>query len=389
MNRDDRRGLTIGLLKLTDAAPVIMAKELGLFAAEDLAVDLSIEPSWATLADKLAYGFLDAAVLLPPLVLASNMGLREAARPLVVPLNLSLGGNTVTLSRPWSNAIDVPSDDGTALGAARAFARCLADRGSARKPVLAVVHAYSSHHLLLRYWLAAGGVDPDRDVSITVIPPARTVEALKAGQIDGFCAGAPWGELAARAGLGANVATSQGIWMNGPEKLFAVPRDWAEHQPEMLLALLRALLRAALYCDAPAHAEAIAATLAQPGYFDIPPDLLRRSLPDSDPPPPRLARSTFFANAANFPWRSHALWFLAQMARWGLIPDDVDRAAIAASTYRPDLYVEAARTLGLSVPILAEKIEGAHATPWLAAARPTPIAMGPDLFCDGVVFDPG
>jgi two-component system, oxyanion-binding sensor len=388
MSRDDKNHLTIGLLRLTDAAPVIMAKALGLFAAEDIDVDLSIEPSWATLADKLAYGFLDAAVMLPPLVLASNMGLREAARPLIVPLNISLGGNTVTLSRYWSNAVDARAYGDTALGAARSFARNLASHASARKPVLAVVHGFSSHHLLLRYWLAAGGADPDRDVTITVIPPARTVEALKAGQIDGFCAGAPWGELATRAGLGRNVATSQGIWMNGPEKLFAVPRDWAESRPAMLQALLRALLKAARYCDNPANAETIAATLAQPRYLDMPPDLLRRSLPDSEPPTPRLPRSTFFANAATFPWRSHALWFLGQMARWGLIPEDADRRAMADATYRPDLYAAAAEAISLSVPIRTKKAEGAHSTPWLAAARPTPIAMGSDLFCDGAVFDP-
>lgn len=353
----NRRKLTIGLLKLTDAAPVIMARELGLFAREGLDVAFSIEPSWATLADKLAYGFVDAGVMLAPLVLATNIGLRGAPRPLIVPMNLSLGGNTVSLSPRWNEP-----------------------RG--RKPALAVVHAFSSHNFLLRYWLAARGIDPDRDVSLTVIPPARVVEALREGSIDGFCAGAPWGELARRAGLATTAATSHDIWRNGPEKVFAVPHAWADDNPEMLQALLRALLQAAQYCDAPDNAAAVAEVLARPDYFDMPANLLRASLPGAAAP------SRFFAHAATFPWHSHAMWFLSQMTRWGYLAATADYAGIAAASYRPDLYAVAARELGVAVPRETSKREGAHAEPWLADATPAPIAMEPDLFCDHAVFDP-
>lgn len=353
----NRRTLTIGLLKLTDAAPVIMAKELGLFVHEGLDVTLSIEPSWATLADKIAYGFIDAAVMLAPLVLATNIGSRGVPRPLIVPMNLSLGGNTVSLSPRWNE-----------------------QRG--HKPTLAVVHAFSSHNFLLRYWLAARGIDPDRDVSLTVIPPARVVDALRDGSIDGFCAGAPWGELARRAGLATTVATSHDIWRNGPEKVFAVPHAWAEGNPEMLQALLRALLRAARYCDAPDNAAAVADALARPDYLDMPASLLRASLPGAAAP------SRFFAHAATFPWHSHAAWFLSQMVRWGYLAATADRAGIAAMSYRPDLYAIAARELGIAVPLATGKREGGHAEAWLIDAVPTPIVMEPDLFCDGSVFDP-
>jgi two-component system, oxyanion-binding sensor len=353
----NRRKLTIGLLKLTDAAPVVMAKELGVFAREGLDVTLSIEPSWATLADKLAYGFVDAGVMLAPLVLATNIGLRGAPRPLIVPMNLSLGGNTVSLSPRWNES-----------------------RG--RKPTLAVVHAFSSHNFLLRYWLAASGIDPDRDVSLTVVPPARVVEALRDGGIDGFCAGAPWGELARRAGLATTVATSHDIWRNGPEKVFAVPHAWAEDNPEMLRALLRALLRAAQYCDAPDNAAKVAAVLARPDYLNMPADLLRASLPGADAP------SRFFAHAATFPWLSHAMWFLSQMMRWGYLAATADCAGIAAASYRPDLYAMAAHELGVAVPVSMSKREGGHAATWLMEAASESIAMESDLFCDGVVFDP-
>jgi two-component system, oxyanion-binding sensor len=353
----NRRELTIGLLRLTDAAPVIMAKELGLFADEGLDVSLSIEPSWATLADKLAYGFVDAAVMLAPLVLATNIGLRGVPRPLIVPMNLSLGGNTVSLSPRWRER-----------------------RGT--KPTLAVVHAFSSHNFLLRYWLAARGIDPDRDVSLTVIPPARVVEALREGRIDGFCAGAPWGELARSAGLAETAATSHDIWRNGPEKVFAVPRAWAEDDPQTLRAVLRALLLSAQYCDVPENADAVAMVLALADYLAMPAKLLRASLPGAAAP------SRFFSNAATFPWLSHGVWFLSQMVRWGYLAATADCTAIAAASYRPDLYAGVADELGIAVPLATSKCEGAHGQSWFLEATPGPIAMEPDLFCDGAIFDP-
>lgn len=353
----NRRQLTIGLLRLTDAAPVIMARELGLFAHEGLDVALSIEPSWATLADKLAYGFVDAAVMLAPLVLATNIGLRGVPRPLIVPMNLSLGGNTVSLSPRWRERRET-------------------------KPTLAVVHAFSSHHFLLRYWLAARRIDPDRDVCLTVIPPARVVDALSEGRIDGFCAGAPWGELARSAGLAETAATSNDIWRNGPEKVFAVPRAWVEDDPQTLHAALRALLLAAQYCDVAQNAAAVATVLARADYLDMPANLLRASLPGAETP------SRFFSHAATFPWLSHGAWFLSQMVRWGYLADTADCAAIAAASYRPDLYAAAAHELGIAVPLAASKCEGAHDQSWFVDAMPRPIAMEPDPFCDGAIFDP-
>jgi two-component system, oxyanion-binding sensor len=252
----------IGVLRLTDAAPLIIAKELDYFAAEGLEVALSIEPSWANIADKLAYGLLDGAMMLPPLALALRLGLSGTGgpEPIVVPAALSLNGNTVTLAERWATAVlpgTSPSDDPTrAVEAAHRFARRIRTKGE--KPVLAVVHTYSTHNLLLRYWLAVGGIDPDREVVFTVVPPAETVEALAAHKIDGFCAGAPWGEVAARGGLGRTVATSHAIWNHGLEKVFAMREPIADTHPTLTEAILRALLRAANYCDDPTHAENVA-----------------------------------------------------------------------------------------------------------------------------------
>jgi ABC-type nitrate/sulfonate/bicarbonate transport system substrate-binding protein len=383
-----RETLRLGILKLTDSAPVVMAQELGLFAEERLDVAIAVEPSWANIADKLAYGILDGAILLPPLAMAICLGLRGAAScPLVVPMSLSLGGNTVTLSAALADALPRGTLGKGPLAVAQALATLHALRRGGGSPTLAVVHAFSTHNLLLRYWLAAGGIDPERDLNLVIVPPARVVQAIQQGRIDGFCAGAPWGRVAERAGLGVTVATSHDIWRNGPEKIFAVRAAWAERHPETLQALLRALLRAARICDDPARASEIAATLSHERYLDMPAELLLSSLPGGGARASQTA-SVFFANAATFPWRSHALWTLREMARWGFIGADLDVSAAAHAIYRPDLYAIAAAAVGASVPVADRKTEGTHRGAWTIDARPSPITMGPDLFCDSLVFDP-
>lgn len=386
----------IGLLRLTDAAPLIVAAERGYFAAAGLDVELSVEPSWANISDKLSYGLLDGAMMLPPLALALRLGLSGGAGPerVVVPAALSLNGNTVTLSERWIAAITANGSPAlgklSAIETGRRFAAAL--RRAHAKPHLAVVHTFSTHNLLLRYWLATAGLDPEREVTFTVVPPAETCAALAEGRIDGFCAGAPWGEMAARAGLGRAAATSNAIWNNGTEKVFAVREAFAEQSPARLQAALRGLLRGAIYCDRPANAPEVAELLAREEYLGLPAEALVTSLPGAASRRPMGAVSNadvsvFFGNAASYPWRSHAQWFLRQMARWGYIDHGVDIAATAA-IFRPELYAEAARSLGLPIPTAAVKREGEHAGSWLLPAAPRPIGMGPDRFLDGVVFDP-
>jgi NitT/TauT family transport system ATP-binding protein/nitrate/nitrite transport system substrate-binding protein len=374
--------LRIGFLRLTDSAPAIVAQEFGYFAEEGVDAELLEEPSWANIADKLAYGFLDAAVILPPLAFAIELGLRGVSQKLIIPCNISLGGNTVTLSRELAAQVrGTAAKDGLSLP--RALAACLAGR-DAPLP-FGIVHAYSTHNLLLRYWLATGGLNAGRDVHLTVVPPARAVEALQSGQIAGFCAGAPWGEIAARAGAGATIATSDDIWRNAPEKAFAVRARWAEENSDALKGVVRALARAAQFCDAPENASYTGALLSRQKYLGVDSHAILSSLPGGAIRPDNL--SHFWGSAAAFPWHSHALWFLQQMARWDLIGSDVDQEALAARIYRSDLYRAAMAPLGVSVPLADSKTEGAHDTPWRIEAAPTPIIMGPDRFCDGAIFE--
>ena len=218
------------------------------------------------------------------------------------------------------------------------------------------------------------------------MPPAETAGALAAGKIDGFCAGAPWGAVAARGGFGRNVTTSSAIWNHGTEKVFAVRQRAAEENPERLFAVLRAVLRAAAYCDAPANAASIAGILAQERYLGLPPEIVLSSLPGGRSENGSDA-SVFFASAATFPWRSHAGWFLGQMRRWSYLGREVDLEA-AMTIFRPDLYAIAARAVGVPIPTTPVKSEGRHATDWQLPATPQPILMGPDAFMDGAVFDP-
>ena len=353
---------------------VIVAHEFGFFADEGLDVALSVEPSWANVADKLAYGALDAAVIVPPLAFAVSLGLRGPAEPLIIPYNVSLGGDTITLAKGVADEI---RSEAREAGFAAALAVWLKRSSGAAR--LAVVHDYSTHNLLLR----AAGALGERDCEIVVAPPARTVEALQSGRIVGFCAGAPWGDLAERAGVGSTIATSADVWRNAPEKGLAVRERWSDKNPAALAGLLRALYRAARFCDAPANAPYVASLLARRAWLAVDSHAILSSLQGT------LGRneSHFHAYAATYPWRSHALWFLSQMARWGLIEQGLPLQAIAERVYRPDLYA-AALGRGAPIPEADRKREGEGAAEWSLSASPAPIPIGTTRFCDGAVFDP-
>lgn len=377
--------IRIALLRLTDSAPVIMARALGLFAHAGLDVEISIEPSWANVADKLSYGLIDAAVMLPPLAFAIALGLRGPKAEVIVPMSLSSGGNCIAFTSDIAATLaEAAAPDALALG--RGFAKWLSTRAPSHAPArLGIVHAFSTHNLLLRYWLATTGINPDEDIELVVVPPAQMVEALGEGRIVGFCAGAPWGRLSAEAGLARTVLPCSAIWRHHPEKCLAVSARFAEKNPAALEALLGALLAAAQYCEAPTNTKAVASRVAE--ALSLPLEAVVTSLPGGGQEPD-VDRSDFFAQATTFPWRSQGHWFLSQMARWGWLEQGTDLIDVASRVYRPDLYAKAAVAAGLSVPLVEWKAEGAHDATWSLAATPTPIAMASDRFCDGKIFAP-
>lgn len=348
----ERPDLTLGFVALADCAPLVVAKAHGLFEAEGLNVTLSREPSWANVRDKLAVGALDGAHLLGPMALASTLGLGGAPAPVTAAMALNLNGSAITVSKVLAEQLRAtdPAAMATRLKTAEPLARLLAAQRSAGEPPLtfAVVFPFSVHNYELRHWLAAGGVDPDRDVRIVVTPPARMVERLAAGEIDGFCVTAPWNAVAVVQGLGEVVAHACEIWNRSPDKVFGVAENWAERHPATLAALVRAMVKAAAWADVRENRPALAALLADAALVGAPEAALSLALLGGGAPELHAFDDpdyiVFHRGGANRPLVEHAEWFLSHMARWRQLPAGSDTAAAARRTYRPDLYEAALST---------------------------------------------
>ena len=374
--------LTLGYMPLTDSLPLPAAAQLGFFRDQGLDVTLQEEVSWANIRDKVIVGQFDGAHMLAPMVMASTLGLGGLNKPLIAPYSLNLGGNGMTLSASLYRELESTTRGRPGPASLK---QLIEQRKLEKQPplVLAVVFPYSSHNLLLRYWLASAGIDPDRDVTTVVLPPSQMVDHLRLGHIHGFFAGEPWNAVATADGIGCCVATGRDIWQNAPNKVLGVTEDWARTNPDTLDALLRALYRAGAWLDGNrAQAVSLLAEYLPVDRRALAPALLGHTgyRPDSgDAPEPDLL--VFHRYLANFPWVSHGYWFLNQMARWGWLPGDQDLSAVAAACYRPDLYRRALADTPL--PGQDWKGEGIHAGPWRLETSQGEIGMGADTFIDG------
>jgi ABC-type nitrate/sulfonate/bicarbonate transport system substrate-binding protein len=273
------RELRIGFVPLVDAAVVIVAAERGFAAAEGLTLILRREPSWATLRDELLLGIVDAAHCLAPLAVATSLGLSPGGPvPMVAPATLSLNGNAITLSRALWDELDLPAGSSDPADAARALGRVLRAReATGRAPAtFATVFPFSTHTFQLRAFLSLGGIDPDRDVRITAVPPPYATDALRSGVVDGFCVGAPWNSVAVEAGCGRIAALCSALTPDAPEKVIAWPRG--RLAPEDAHGLVAALRAAARWCGDRANHRDLAALLATPHYLDVDPGTLRAIL---------------------------------------------------------------------------------------------------------------
>jgi nitrate/nitrite transport system substrate-binding protein len=335
--------------------------------------------------------------MLAGMPLAATLGAEPFVHPMVTGFSMSLNGNAITVSNALHERLEAIDPDGLNKRpvTAHALRHIIAEnRAAGRQPLrFAMVFPYSSHNYLLRYWLASAGIDPDRDVKITVVPPPQMVAHLRDGQIDGYCVGEPWNTRAIEDDIGRVLISSYEIWNNHPEKVFGVTRAWAEQHPNTHRAILMALIEAAIWLDERANRERAVSILARPKYVATAESSLRAGLlghfrfnhggvgiamPDFH---------VFHRYAANFPWLSHADWIITQMLRWGQLESPLDIERAAASVYRPDLYREAAAALDLPCPPCDHKPEGVHEQPWLLATAADSFAMGPDLFFDGGLFD--
>jgi two-component system, oxyanion-binding sensor len=326
--------LQLGYVPLCDAAPLIAAHELGFARAEGLDLDLSAEPSWATLRDRLALGHLDGAHMLAPLALASALALSGPPSDIVVPLALSLNGNAVTLSRPLWEAM-APESEALADVAA-AFARAARERREAGRPLtLGIVHPFSCHAYQLRLFAEAGGLDPGT-IRTVVVPPQHSVETLSRGIVDGYCAGAPWNDVAVASGLGRIAALGCELAPDAPEKVLAV----SARLDGATLPLVRAVARAGQWCADPANRQELAHRLARRGYLNLDVELIARAFDDAvvlDAAGARRPVPAPLRLGALEPEAGHARWLAAQMRASGQVPPDADVEAMVA-VYRPDLF---------------------------------------------------
>ena len=345
MNEDRLR---IGFIPLADAAALTIAVDMDFCAAEGLAVDLVREVSWSNVRDKLNIGLFDAAHLLAPLAIASSLGVGHLKMPLIAPLMLGLNGNAITVSPGLYEALAgaTVGDLADPVNSARALARVVAARRARGEEALTfgMTFPFSTHNYQLRLWMAAGGINPDEDVRLVVLPPPYMVDSLASRQVDGFCVGAPWNSLAVELGIGCIVHFGCEIVARAPEKVLAVRATWAANRADVLRRLLRAISRAADFINDPANLDEVARLLAVPNRLGTAPELVRSTIEG------KLRR------AVAGPWRSvaryiqigrdgaarpdpvHAAWLYAQMVRWKQAPQSIALLDAAKACFRPDLY---------------------------------------------------
>ena len=340
--------LRLGFVPLTDCAPLVMAQELGLFKKYGLRVALSRELGWATIRDKVIHGELDAAHAVAGMPVAATLGLNSIPCDCLTALVLNLHGNAITLSQDlWNRGVR----DGVTLRAEIARTR------GEKTFTFGVVYSFSSHNYLLRNWLTAAGIQPDRDVRIVVVPPAQMVTNLKAGHLDGFCVGEPWNSVAIRAGEGSVVAISAELDSHHPEKVLMVRREFAEKRDQEHLCLIAALLEACAHCDNPANHDHIVSILARPEFVNVPADILRCGLSGKFNYTRGEGRSIsdfciFHRHDANEPSADKAGWVLRNLRTSGLCKEPtLLNAALGRRIFRADIFAAAQKLQTNSKPV--------------------------------------
>ena len=389
------RELTIGFLPLVDACLPILAHEHGFAEEEGIALRFQRDVSWATVLDRLLYGHSDAAHMLAPLAIATTLGRGRPAQPLSSPFALGLNGNAVTLAPDIAALVASPGQ----LADPRELGTRLADFARGRRAAgkllrFGVVHRYSSHNYMLRYWLAASGLRPDEDVEIVTISPPFVVDALGAGEIDGACVGEPWNSATVARGVGGiGLATAQ-IWRRGGEKVLALREAVLDERRGDIEALIRAMRRTGKHFIDPENWQANSRILARKEYLDADPQLVLGAISDRLPlqrgsPPLHFPDFMFqYREAANFPWVSQAEWLYTQMVRWDAIEFSAADAGAAARVFRPDVYRSALSGTGDVLPGASSKVEGSLDRTISASAQQGSMVLSQNSFFDGRSFDP-
>jgi nitrate/nitrite transport system substrate-binding protein len=370
--KPEKEDLKFGFIKLTDMAPIAIAKELGYFEDEGLYVSVEPQANWKVLLDRVITGELDGAHMLAGQPLGATIGFGTKAH-IITPFSMDLNGNGITVAKSvWEEMKPfIPKGpDGKPVHPIKAEAlKKVVDKYKAEgKPFnMGMVFPLSTHNYELRYWLASGGLNPGfysptdisgqvmADVLLSVTPPPQMPATLEAGTILGYCVGEPWNQQAVFKGIGVPVITDYEIWKNNPEKVFGFAADFQKKNPGTVLAATKALIRAGMWLDENNNANRPKAVqiLAKPEYVGADANVIansmtgtfeyekgdKRAVPDFN---------VFFRYFATYPYASDAVWYLTQMRRWGQIAEakpDEWYAKTAADVYRSDIYLEAAKAL--------------------------------------------
>ena len=381
--------LPIAYMPLVDAAPLIVAQEMGFAESQGIALDLIAAPSWSSVRDMLAFGRVDAAHMLSPVPVAMALGLGGVSTPVSAVMVTSVNGDVIGVGRALEERLRSRGHDFD-FRDARAAARALA-RAAEGPLVFGVPFPFSMHVELLHYWFEGTELG-QAEVSIRTVPPPLMAEALAAGDIDAFCVGEPWGSVAVDQGAGALLLPGKAIWSFAPEKVLAVRTDWAETEPHLLRRLMHAVGRAGHWLSRPDARTAAAEILSRRSYLDVSPELIDRA-PNGRFTVTRQAEQRdvpgfveFHDGAATFPWRSQAKWIARRLSlRHGL--PAADAMTRGAAAFRSDLF-RTHMPADTDMPGASEKLEGAIRHETAVASRRGQLSLPGDAFFDGRIFDP-
>ena len=366
----------LGFIALTDSAPLIIAKEKGLFAKYGmLDVEVVKQASWGVTRDNLELGSvnggIDGAHILSPmpyLMATGKITKGNQKIPMYILSRLNVNGQGILVANSYKDLqIGV---DSTPLKAA--FTKAKAAKGEIK---CAVTFPGGTHDLWMRYWLAAGGIDPQTDVSIIVVPPPQMVTNIKTNKMEACCVGEPWNAQTVNQNIGYNAVTTGELWKDHPEKALSMRADWVDQYPKATKAIVMAVQEAQIWCDDPANKAEMCNIISARQWFKVPAlDIVERAEGNFDLGVRKLENSPllmkFWNDAASYPFKSHDLWFLTEDTRWGYLPAELDKQALIDTVNREDIWRDAAKAIGQE------------------AAIPKGTSRGVETFFDGVTFDP-
>ncbi|MCT7961642.1 ABC transporter substrate-binding protein [Laspinema sp. D1] len=366
----------LGFIALTDSAPLIIAREKGFFAKYGMTdVSLEKQASWGTTRDNLVLGSggggIDGAHILTPMPYLLSEGIVTDGRPvpMYILARLNVNGQGICLSNDYRD-LEVGVDSSP-------LKERFAERRAAGADLrAAMTFPGGTHDCWIRYWLAAGGIDPDQEISTIVVPPPQMVANMRVGNMDAFCVGEPWPLQLVNQEIGYNALTTGQLWQDHPEKSLGMRADWVDQNPKAARALLMATLEAQIWCSEPENVEEMCQILSRRSWFNVPfEDIIDRSrgiyndgIREVTEQPQLMQK--YWRDNASYPFKSHELWFLTENIRWGYLPPDADIQGMVNRVNRDDLWQEAADAIGQGSMI------------------PKSSSRGPETFFDGKVFDP-